>query len=108
VGTRIGDVFKGGLEAYAAQGFPDEWKLHHQGGPAGYMAREYRATLDVDDRVVPNQVFAWNPSIAGTKSEDTILATPDGPEIVSLSPGFPTIDVRSGDLLLPRSDILSR
>jgi antitoxin VapB len=108
VGARIGDVFKAGLDAYAAHGFADEWQLHHQGGPAGYMAREYRATADVEDQVLPNQVFAWNPSIAGTKSEDTIVTTPDGPEIVSLSPGFPTIDVKVGHLVLPRSDILSR
>ncbi|MBN1457966.1 MAG: M24 family metallopeptidase [Armatimonadetes bacterium] len=108
VGMRIGDIFKTGLDTYAAHGFPEEWKLHHQGGPAGYVAREYRATADIDDRVVSNQVFAWNPSITGTKSEDTIVATPEGPEIVSLSPGFPTLDVKVGDLVLPRSDILSR
>jgi len=108
VGTRIGDIFTAGLDAYAAHGFPEEWKLHHQGGPAGYVAREYRATADSNDQVVPYQVFAWNPSITGTKSEDTIMATPGGPEIVSLSPGFPTIDVKVGDRVFPRSDILSR
>ena len=108
IGARIGDVFKTGLDAYAAQGFADEWKLHHQGGPAGYLPREYRATMDTDDDVLPNQAFAWNPSIAGTKSEDTIIATADGPEIISASPGFSKVEVSAGGLTLKRADILVR
>jgi len=107
-GARIGDVFKAGLDAYAAQGFGDEWKLHHQGGPAGYLPREYRAVLSSDDKVLANQPFAWNPSIAGTKSEDTIIATADGPEIISASPGFPTVQAYANGLTLKRADILVR
>ena len=106
--TRIGDIFKAGLQAYSAHGRAEEWKLHHQGGPTGYATREYRATADTDDAVEPNQAFAWNPSIAGTKSEDTIIATPNGPEIISASPGFPTLQVTACDLSLPRPDILIR
>jgi antitoxin VapB len=108
VGARIGDVFKAGLDAYAAQGFPEEWKLHHQGGPTGYAARDYRAIESSDDVVLPNQAFAWNPSITGTKSEDTIIATPDGPEIISLSPGIPTREISAAGLRLRRHDILVR
>ncbi len=108
VGERIGDIFTAGLNAYAAEGYPDEWQLHHQGGPAGYAARDYRASADVDDPVEPNQAFAWNPSITGTKSEDTIIATPDGPEIICASPGFPTIEATAGDQTFQRADILVR
>ncbi len=107
-GTRIGDVFQAGLDAYAAQGYPEEWQLHHQGGPTGYAARDYRATASIDDVVEPNQAFAWNPSITGTKSEDTIIATPEGPEIISASPGFPTVEVAVKGLSLTRSDIVVR
>lgn len=108
VGTRIGDIFEAGRKAYAEQGYPDEWKLHHQGGPTGYAPRDYRATMGVDDRVEPNQAFAWNPSITGTKSEDTIIATTDGPQIISSSPGFPTIEVKAAGLTLQRAAILER
>ncbi len=107
-GTRIGDVFQTGLDAYAAQGYEDEWKLHHQGGPTGYAPRDYRATAEVDDPVQPNQAFAWNPSITGTKSEDTIIAAPDGPEIISASPGFPSLTVAAAGLTFERPDILVR
>jgi Xaa-Pro aminopeptidase len=106
--TRIGDGFQAGLDAYDAQGYPDEWKLHHQGGPTGYAPRDYRATARTDELVQPNQAFAWNPSITGTKSEDTIIATPEGPEISSASPGFPMLEVTAAGLSLKRPDILVR
>jgi antitoxin VapB len=108
VGARIGDVFQTGLDAYAAQGFPEEWRLHHQGGPTGYAARDYRATAQTEDRVLPNQAFAWNPSITGTKSEDTIIATASGPEVISTSPGFPTKSVTAAGVTMARPDILVR
>ena len=108
IGARIGDIFSAGVAAYAAEGFPEEWTLHHQGGPTGYAARDYRATADTDDVVAPNQAFAWNPSIAGSKSEDTLLATPGGPEILTASPSFPTIEVTVEGVTLKRADILVR
>ncbi|MFB3880508.1 MAG: M24 family metallopeptidase [Armatimonadota bacterium] len=106
--VRIGDIFDDGLTAYAAAGYPDEWKLHHQGGPTGYAPRDYRATSSSEDPVEVNQAFAWNPSIAGTKSEDTIIALPGGPEIISASPGFPTIEVAIARTSISRPDILVR
>jgi Xaa-Pro aminopeptidase len=106
--VRIGDIFDMGLTAYAAAGYPDEWKLHHQGGPTGYAAREYRATSNSQDPVLANQAFAWNPSITGTKSEDTIIALPTGPEIISASPGFPTIEVVAAGTRIKRPDMLVR
>jgi Xaa-Pro aminopeptidase len=107
-GNRIGEVFGAGLEAYAAQGYAEEWKLHHQGGPTGYAARDYRATADTEDLVELNQAFAWNPSITGTKSEDTMIATTEGPEVISSSPGFPTVQVAVEGLNVQRPDILVR
>ena len=38
-GRRLSQVFQAGLGAYAGVGFPEEWRLHHQGGPAGYEPR---------------------------------------------------------------------
>jgi Xaa-Pro aminopeptidase len=108
VGVRIGDIFKAGLDAYAEQGYADEWRLHHQGGPTGYAARDYRATEATDDLVEMNQAFAWNPSITGTKSEDTIIVTAEGPEVISPSPGLPTISVSAAGLSLERADIVVR
>jgi Xaa-Pro aminopeptidase len=107
-GSRVGDAFAAGIEAYAATGFPEEWRLHHQGGPTGYVGREYRATSSSDQVIVPNQAFAWNPSIAGTKSEDTIVALADGPEVICATPELPSIEVEVRGKTMQRADILVR
>ncbi len=92
-GRTLSEVFERATAAYAATGFADEWRLHHQGGPAGYEAREYVATPGLTDLVSVGQVYAWNPSIAGTKSEDTILVAEDGNENLTSIPGWPTLSV---------------
>jgi antitoxin VapB len=74
-GRRWCDLLAVAQQAYAAAGFPDEWMLHHQGGPMGYEPRDYTATPDETRAVQPNQLVGWNPSITGTKSEDTILSS---------------------------------
>lgn len=92
-GARTGDIFSRAVEAYRDTGFPTEWQLHHQGGATGYKGREGRTTIASNDIVGENQAFGWNPSITGTKSEDTIVATPDGPFILSEIAGWPMVDV---------------
>ena len=106
VGEKIGSVVQAGIQAYANVGFPDEWKMHHQGGPTGYSSREFRAMPEETRPAQPNQAFAWNPSIAGTKSEDTILATERGVEFLSLSPAWPMIEVEYNGQIVKRADIL--
>ncbi len=92
-GRTLGEVFQRGMAAYAETGFPEQWRLHHQGGPAGYEPREYVATLHSDDVVSVGQVYAWNPSITGTKSEDTILVGEAGNEVLTAIEGWPTLSV---------------
>jgi len=106
VGAPVGDVLKQGLARYADFGFDDEWHRHHQGGPTGYFPRDYKAVPEERRVVHLNQAFAWNPSIAGTKSEDTILALKNGPLVISLTGDWPTITHRVGDTPLQRADIL--
>ena len=105
----LGEIFVDLQQAYAAAGFGEEWKLHHQGGPTGYANRDLVATPRDANDVLEHQAFAWNPSITGSKSEDTILVTPDGLEILSgHSESWPTITGRSGDGELPRAACLVR
>ncbi len=106
VGREIGSLLQAGIETYAKVGFPDEWKMHHQGGPTGYTGREFRATPNEKRKVVRNQAFAWNPSIAGTKSEDTIIVTDDGIEFLSLSSDWPMVEVDYRGEVIRREDIL--
>ena len=94
-GAAWSDVFRKAQAAYAETGFKDEWQNHHQGGPTGYIEREFTANpaIPTDQKAEVNMAVAWNPSIAGTKSEDTMLVTPRGHEIISASPNWPMIGV---------------
>ncbi len=107
-GASVEDVFQQGLTSYDANGFRDEWQNHHQGGPTGYQARSYKARPGEKRRVLAPQAFAWNPSISGTKSEDTILTVPGGgaPEFLTQPLDWPTTDAEWGGDTVPRADIL--
>ena len=105
-GRDVADIFAAGVWEYERQGYPDEWRLHHQGGPTGYEGREFRATLQTHSIVAENQAFAWNPSITGTKSEDTIIATSSGPEVLSMADDWPVLEVETESGIIRRPDIL--
>jgi Xaa-Pro aminopeptidase len=109
VGRGLNEIFTDLQAAYAENGYPDEWKLHHQGGSTGYAGREMMGTPFAQAKVLPNQAFAWNPSIAGTKCEDTILATENGIEFIT-SPGdnWPKVMGKCAAGELARADILVR
>ena len=107
-GANIADVFEKAVAAYADSGYPDEWRLHHQGGATGYAGREYKGSLDCDEIVLMDQPFAWNPSIRGTKSEDTMITTEDGPRFLTEAAGWPTISVTYEGTTLERMGILVR
>ncbi|OGN96921.1 MAG: peptidase M24 [Chloroflexi bacterium RBG_13_50_21] len=89
-GQTLGDIFEKAAVTYAATGFPDEWRKHHQGGASGYEPREYLAVPGSPDRVTAGQAYAWNPSITGCKSEDTILVGETNNEILTEIPGWPS------------------
>jgi Xaa-Pro dipeptidase len=80
--TSLAEAFAACRRFYAEAGFPDEWKLHHQGGMTGYATREVTATPLTTDPIRVGQAFAWNPSITGAKAEETFVLTESGPEVI--------------------------
>ena len=107
-GAHVKDIFLAGQKAYTNVGFADQWQYHHQGGMIGYNAREFKATADSLEIVQAGQVYAWNPSIAGVKSEDTFLIGNGMITNLTYSASFPTIVVEYGGITLKRPDILIR
>lgn len=105
-GRSLAEILSLARGKYAEVGYPEEWRLHHQGGPAGYIPREYLATPAATEKVVAGQAYAWNPSITGAKSEDTILVLPDDNEILTEIPGWPAIAVEADDRIYNRPAIL--
>jgi antitoxin VapB len=91
VGATSAGLFKVAQDAYAAVGFPGEERFHHQGGPTGYGEREWVATPAGTEVVVNNQAFAWNPSIRGGKTEDTVLLRDGVIENLTATPELPVI-----------------
>ena len=82
-GRTLADAFADCKTFYAEAGFPEEWRLHHQGGMAGYAAREIVASDETAQEIHTGQAFAWNPSITGAKAEETFILTGNGPEVIT-------------------------
>lgn len=93
-GTTWGQALTAGISQYQAEGFPDEWTLHHQGGPTGYSGRDFLATPDDARPILDRQAVAWNPSITGTKSEDTFIIHGEERDVVTACTGaWPTLEI---------------
>ena len=90
-GATGAELYRTAADAYAEQGFAGEVGRHHQGGAAGYRTREWVALPQSGVIVRADQAFAWNPSITGTKVEDTCIVTENGVEVITASPVFPQI-----------------
>ena len=84
-GRTLAEVFEDCKKFYAEEGFPGEWKDHHQGGLTGYGSREMIATSDTGLEIEPGMAFAWNPSLTGAKAEETFVLTESGPETITES-----------------------
>lgn len=107
--SRPGSTFVSALEAgraaYEARGYGEEFKKHHQGGPIGYAGRDYRVDFSTPGVIAENQAFCWNPSITGTKSEDTVISTSSGIIPVSRPIIAPRIQVTIDGHTFVRPDI---
>jgi Xaa-Pro aminopeptidase len=75
----------------------DAIRAHHQGGITGYAAREIVASPSTATGLETGMAFAFNPSFAGIKIEDTFLLGPAGLENLTLDPQWPAIDVQGHD-----------
>jgi Xaa-Pro aminopeptidase len=101
------ELYEVAADGYRAEGFPGEEKLHHQGGAAGYRTRDWVAHPKSGDEVQKNQAFAWNPSITGTKVEETAIVLEDRIEVITTSPGWPVLPVEIDGYEYVFPDVLS-
>ncbi len=100
-------LYKIAADAYSEKGFADEINLHHQGGATGYKTRDWVIHPKSNEKVFPNQSFAWNPSITGTKAEETTILTNDKIENLTETSGFPQISIEIEGREYFSPDILS-
>jgi Xaa-Pro dipeptidase len=94
-GATLGQVMAAAIEQYAAEGFAEEWRPHHQGGLTGYGGREVFATPGEGHQLEAGQALAWNPSITRVKSEDTVVVREEGaPEILTSTGTWPRVEIQ--------------
>lgn len=105
IGNPFSSVIDVASHSYGEHGFDnDEWHKHHQGGPTGFMPRDWPATLTSTRLIQSQQVIAWNPTGKGWKVEETILTHPNGIELLTGDSQWPSRIVR--DRIRP--DLLRR
>lgn len=106
IGVNGAKLYEAAKSAYAENGFSGEIHKHHQGGACGYKTRDWVAHPKSAEKVQPNQAFAWNPTITGTKVEETFIINNNRPENLTSSVNFPsiTIEINGQSIVLP--DIL--
>jgi Xaa-Pro dipeptidase len=108
VGATSAELFATAADTYASLGHPGEEQNHHQGGATGYGEREWLATPAGTERVVNRQGFAWNPSVAGGKIEDTVLLRDGEVELLTATPDLPVVPTRAGNLTIQSAGVLIR
>ena len=95
VGKPFSTVIDVATKAYAAHGFEsNEWHHHHQGGPTGFMPRDWPATQSSSRLIQINQPIAWNPTAEGWKVEDTLITHASGISLLTNDGTWPTREVR--------------
>lgn len=91
-GSDLADIFARLQAKYAELGVEEEWQKHHQGGLTGFVARELKAEPGKKHIVRLGEVYGWNPSVLGTKSENTILVEDDGARVLTHTGYYPYIE----------------
>jgi hypothetical protein len=90
------EALAAGQAAYRDAGFDGEWREHVQGGPVGYLSREFDVVPgrpDAAELITAGSGFAWNPTVRGAKSEDTFIVSGDGPAVaISNTADWPVVN----------------
>lgn len=93
-------------ELYGQKGYPDMWKVHHQGGPQGYSNGYYLVTEEKHGIIQPNQCYCYNPSITGTKTEDGFIVTEEGTLMITKPVVFPAVEAQVNGVTVKRPGVL--
>ncbi len=107
-GKKLSDVFEAGKREYREAGYENEELKHFQGGTGGYLTREQGLSPDSDYVVQEGEIFAHNPSITGTKIEDSILVKGGNYDVLTLSDKWPSKDYEYSGVIIKRPEILIR
>ena len=106
VGATSDALFQVAQKAYADLGYAGEEQFHHQGGATGYGEREWVALPGGKDVVHDRQAFAWNPSLQGSKAEDTVVLRDGAIEVLTDTPRLPVVQTQMGGIPYTSAGVL--
>jgi Xaa-Pro dipeptidase len=107
-GQNADQCFATAGDVYNSCGYPGEQFEHHQGGATGYLEREWLARPGGTEVPSAPQAFAWNPSIKGAKTEETVLLHSERIEPITLGRNLSIIETTIGDHIYQSTDVLVR
>jgi len=93
-GQSLAAVYHALEAAYRHVNRPDAIREHHQGGITGYQAREIVASPSTATGIETGMAFAFNPSFAGMKVEDTFLLDASGLDNLTLDADWPATTIQ--------------
>jgi len=108
-GRFLHDIYFDIKKAYVENGRGEESERQHFGGVTGYLSREaFARPLAQNEKPLllkSSMALAWNPTLPGSKNEDTILINSQDVEVLTVDPQWPTftIDGRKRPAVLERS-----
>jgi Xaa-Pro aminopeptidase len=105
-GRTLGDIYEIARNAYEIEGYADTINFLHQGGSIGYDTREKLATPGNMTPIALNQAFAWNPTLPGVKSEDTILLSDQTAEVLTTIADWPLQQIQIAERIIERPAML--
>lgn len=96
-GTKLSRIFETASASYKNIGHENETRNQHFGGITGYNARETFARPvqagQTDWTLKEGMVLAWNPTLPGSKIEDTVLVTRNSVEVLTMDPQWPKFEL---------------
>ena len=103
-GVRFADLLARQKGWYAAEGFAGETENHFMGGITGYIPNDSSLCLDDSAVIQERQAFNWFITITGANTEDTMITTERGPELVTCTGRWPRkpIEVEGLTVELPQ------
>lgn len=105
-GKSYSEILREEAETFMSYGHEDEWHNHHQGGPLGYEGRYFLVTPYTEHVIQKDNAIAWNPSIRGFKSEDTIIVEEESNKVATYDEDWPSIEIENEFGVIRRPDIL--
>ena len=103
-GVRFADIMARQKGWYADEGFAEETENHFMGGITGYIPNDSSLCLDDSAVIQERQAFNWFITITGANTEDTMITTERGPELLTCTGRWPLkrIEVEGFKLELPQ------